>query len=181
MGVHAKARATKKRKNIPEMGEIVLYQSPGGKAGIDVHLKDETIWLNQFQMVELFERDQSVIARHIRNIFAEEELKPSERNMQKMHIPFSDKPVVYYSLDMIISVGYRVNSKRGTQFRIWATNVLRDHLLKGYTANGRRLKELRQSLQLVEHVINRHDVTSDEAKALLHVIMDYSNALDILD
>lgn len=98
-----------------------------------------------------------------------------------MHIPFSDKPVVYYSLDMIISVGYRVNSKRGTQFRIWATNVLRDHLLKGYTANGRRLKELRQSLQLVEHVINRHDVTSDEAKALLHVIMDYSNALDILD
>lgn len=98
-----------------------------------------------------------------------------------MHIANSDRPVVFYNLDVIISVGYRVNSKRGTQFRIWATNVLRDHIVKGYTANEKRLQELRQSLQLVEHVLDRHDVTSDEAKALLRVVTDYAYALDLLD
>jgi prophage maintenance system killer protein len=98
-----------------------------------------------------------------------------------MHNAISDTPVLFYNLDVIISVGYRVNSKRGTQFRIWATNVLKQHIVKGYTENARRLQELRRSLQLVEHVLDRHEVSSDEAKALLRVVTDYSYALDLLD
>ncbi len=87
----------------------------------------------------------------------------------------------YYNLDVIISVGYRVKSQRGTQFRIWATQIMKDHLVKGYSVNERRLKELRQSLKLVEQVLDRYDVTTDQARALLHVVADYSYALDLLD
>jgi hypothetical protein len=153
----------------------------GGGASLDVRLKGETLWLTQAQLVDLYGRNQSVIARHIRNIFKEGELNPSKSNMQKMHIANADRPVVFYNLDVILSVGYRVNSKRGTQFRIWATNVLREHIVKGYTENARRLEELRQSLQLVEHVLDNHEVSSDEARALLRVVTDYSYALDLLD
>lgn len=162
-------------------GEIVIYKAKDGEASLDVRLQGETLWLTQSQMVELYGRNQSVIARHIRNVFKEGELTPSKSNMQKMHIANSDRPVVLYNLDVILSVGYRVNSKRGTQFRIWATNVLREHIVKGYTENTRRLQELKQSLQLVEHVLDRHEVSSDEAKALLRVVTDYAYALDLLD
>lgn len=116
--------------------EIILYQSDELPERIEVRMEDETVWLNQDQLSTLFQRDQSVISRHIRNIFKEGELE-EESNMQKMHIPNSDKPVVFYNLDVIISVGYRVKSKQGTQFRIWATNMLRDYLLKGYVLNQR--------------------------------------------
>jgi len=122
----------------------VLYQSPDGSVRLDVRLERETIWLNQKQMAILFDTERSVITKHLRNIFQAEELD-EKRNVQKMHIAGSDKPVAFYSLDAIISVGYRVNSKRGTQFRIWATHVLRDHILKGYTVNERRLQELQQT------------------------------------
>lgn len=98
-----------------------------------------------------------------------------------MHIPGSDKPVAFYNLDVAISVGYRVNSKRGTQFRIWATQVLRDHIIKGYSVNTRRLKQLRQSIKLIGQVLDRRDVTSDEAAALLRVVSDYERALDLID
>jgi hypothetical protein len=103
-------------------GEIIIYCTAGGTAGLEVKLQDETIWLNQTQMAELFGRDRTVITKHLHNIFENKELD-EKSNVQKMHIPFSDKPVIYYNLDIIISVGYRVNSKRGTQFRIWATQV----------------------------------------------------------
>ena len=162
-------------------GEIVIYREADGGPGLDVRLVGETLWLNQAQLARLFDRNQSVIARHIKNVFKEGELAPSKSNMQKMHNAISDKPVLFYNLDVIISVGYRVNSKRGTQFRIWATNVLKQHIVKGYTENARRLQELRRSLQLVEHVLDRHEVSSDEAKALLRVVTDYSYALDLLD
>ena len=115
-------------------GEVVLYETPNGEVRLDVRLEKETVWLTQAQMVDLFERNQSVISRHIRNVFSDGEL-PEEGNMQKMHIASSDKPVVLYSLDAIISVGYRVKSHRGVQFRIWATRTLREHLLRGYTLN----------------------------------------------
>jgi prophage maintenance system killer protein len=131
-------------------------------------------------MVDLFQRDQSVIARHLSNIFRSKELDRAS-NMQKMHTASSDKPVTFYSLDAIISVGYRVNSKRGTQFRTWATRVLKDHLVKGYSVNNQRLKELRTSLRLVKKVVERVDVTSDESRALLSVVSDYAYALDLLD
>lgn len=116
--------------------EIILYQTGELTERIEVRLENETVWLNQEQLSTLFQRDQSVISRHIRNVFKEGELA-EKSNMQKMHIANSDKPVVFYNLDVIISVGYRVKSKQGTQFRIWATNVLRDYLLKGYVLNQR--------------------------------------------
>lgn len=138
--------------------EIVLFQSGELAEHIEVRIYEDTVWLSQEQLADLFQRNQSVISRHIRNVFLEGELV-EESNMQKMHIPNSDKPVTFYNLDVIISVGYRVKSKQGTQFRIWATNVLRDYLLKGYVMNQRMdriesnyenlSKEVRQiSLQL---------------------------------
>ncbi|NIA30900.1 MAG: hypothetical protein GWP06_13420, partial [Actinobacteria bacterium] len=123
-----------------DLGEIILFQSEDGQTSVDVRLMEETVWLTQAQMTELFRRDQSVISRHVNNVFKEGEL-PRESNMQKMHIANSDKPVAFYNLDVIISVGYRVKSKRGTQFRIWATSVLKDHLVRGYSLNQRRLAE----------------------------------------
>jgi hypothetical protein len=158
---------------------IVIYQSPEG-IRVDVKLERETIWLTQKQMAELFDTERSVITKHLRNIFQSGELD-EESNVQKMHIPVSDKPVAFYALDAIISVGYRVNSKRGTQFRIWATGVLRDHILKGYSINERRLKELNQTIRLISDVADRRELTGDEAKALLQVVADYSFALDLLD
>jgi len=116
--------------------EIILYQTDEVAEHIEVRIDEKTVWLSQEQLTLLFQRDQSVISRHIRNIFKEGELD-KKSNMQKMHIPNSDKPVVFYNLDVIISVGYRVKSKQGTQFRIWATNVLRDYLLKGYALSQR--------------------------------------------
>ena len=116
--------------------EIILYQPDDLAERIEVRLGEDTVWLNQEQLSTLFQRDQSVISRHIRNIFKEGELE-EKSNMQKMHIAHSDKPVVFYNLDVIISVGYRVKSKQGTQFRIWATHVLREYLLKGYALNQR--------------------------------------------
>ena len=158
---------------------IVIYQSSEG-IRVDVKLERETVWLTQKQMSELFETERSVITKHLRNIFASKELD-KESNVQKMHIPGSDKPVAFYHLDIVISVGYRVNSKRGTQFRIWATSVLRDHVLKGYTINERRLRELNQTIRLIADVAGRRELTGDEAKALLAVVADYSFALDLLD
>lgn len=116
--------------------EIVFYQSDDLPERIEVRLGEDTVWLNQEQLALLFQRDQSVISRHIRNVFKEGELD-KKSNMQKMHIPNADKPVVFYNLNIIISIGYRVKSKQGTQFRIWATSVLRDYLLKGYALNQR--------------------------------------------
>jgi prophage maintenance system killer protein len=167
--------------NGPRRGEIVLYNAPDGTVSLDVRLEGETIWLTQAQMTQLFDRDQSVIARHLSNVFAEGELTVSESNMQKMHIAGADRPVVFYNLDVIISVGYRVKSRSGTQFRIWATRILRDHLLKGYTINERRLKELKQAVRLVADVAGRREMTGDEAGALLKVVSEYSFALDLLD
>ncbi|MBI3143576.1 MAG: virulence RhuM family protein [Bacteroidetes bacterium] len=134
--------------------EIVLYRPDELAEHIEVRLKEDTVWLNQDQLVKLFHRDQSVISRHLRNVFNEGELD-EKSNMQKMHIPNSDKPVAFFNLDVIISVGYRVKSKQGTQFRIWATNVLRDYLLKGYALNQR-----------MDRIENNYDSLSKEVKQI---------------
>ena len=118
-----------------DKGEIIIYQSEN-TLQLEVRMEDETVWLTQAQMIELFQRDQSVIARHIGNIFKEKELD-EKSNMHFLHIANSDKPVKAYSLDVIISVGYRVKSQRGTQFRIWANRILKEYMLKGYTINQR--------------------------------------------
>ena len=161
-------------------GQIIFYKTSGRATAVEVRMEQDTLWLTHTQIAQLFQRERSVITRHIRNIFQQNELD-EKSNVQKMHITSADKPVTYYNLDVIISVGYRVNSKRGTQFRIWATRVLKDHLVKGYTANERRLAEMRQSLKLVRNVMDKVDVTTEEARALLGVVTDYTYALDLLD
>ena len=134
----------------PQKNEIVVYQ-PDETLRLDVRLENETVWLTQGQMADLFQRDRSVITRHIGNVFSEGEL-PEGGNVQFLHIPLSDKPIKLYSLNVVISVGYRVKSIRGTQFRIWATNVLRDYLLRGYVANERLVQiEDRMDRRLIDH------------------------------
>ena len=124
--------------------KVTIFKTKDGPA-VDVKIDNETVWLSQNQMSDLFEKDQSVISRHLNNIFKEKELD-RKSNMQKMHIPNSDKPVNFYSLDVIISVGYRVKSKRGTQFRIWANKVLKEFLLEGYAVNQSKLKGQSQKI-----------------------------------
>ena len=131
-------------------GEIILYQ-PDSTVQLEVMVENETVWLSQSQMVSLFQRDVSVISRHIRNIFKEGEL-PLESNLHFLQIANSDRPVAYYSLDVIISVGYRVKSKRGTEFRIWATKVLKDYLYRGYAFSQRMDRVENQLYELSNQV-----------------------------
>lgn len=167
-------------------GEIVLYKAPDGTTSLEVKLEQETVWLSQVQIGELFAKDRRTISEHIGNVFKEKELS-KKRTIRKFRIVQKEggrsvvRAVDFYSLDVIISVGYRVKSKRGTQFRIWATQVLRDHLLKGYTVNERRLRDLNQAVRLIADMADRRDLSGDEAKALLSVVGEYRFALDLLD
>ena len=179
-----KLRAVMNQSSINGGGEIVLYEAPDGQIRLDVRLEQDTVWLTQAQMVELFQRNQSVISRHVRNVFADGELA-EEGNMQKMHIAFSDKPIILYSLDTIISVGYRVKSQRGTQFRIWATRTLKDHLLRGYTLNEKRLREkgfgeIEQAVGLLARTLTQNALVTDEGRAVLEVVQQYTRAWKLL-
>ena len=164
-------------------GKIILYRSKDGKTSIDVKLDRETIWLSQKQLSELFNTERSVITKHIKNIFSTSELDANSVSAKFAHTAADGKKyqTSFYNLDMIISVGYRVNSIRGTQFRIWATNVLKNHLVQGYSVNKKRLIELKQTIKLVENVIQKQTVSGNEATALLKVVADYAYALDVLD
>lgn len=169
------------------MSEVIIYQAEDGKTALEVQLDQETVWLSQAQLVDLFQRDQSVVSRHIRNVFKEGELD-EKSNMQKMHIANSDKPVVFYNLDVIISVGYRVKSQRGTQFRQWATRILREHLVKGYTLNEQRLREervklleMQRAVDLLSRTLEQQQLVSDIGQEVLQVITDYAYALATLD
>jgi len=169
-----------------DRGEVLLYRAPDGGVTLDVRLEQDTIWLNLNQLAGLFARDKSVISRHLRKIFDEKELARDSTvaffaTAQEEGDRQVTRQVEFFNLDAIISVGYRVNSKRGTQFRIWATSVLREHLLKGYTVNARRLSELNQAIRLVSDVAERRELTGDEATGLLRVVADYTLALDLLD
>ena len=167
-------------------GEVLIYQSTDGGPALDVRLEQETVWLNQRQMAELFDKDTDTIGLHIRNVFKEGELEPGPTTEESSVVQIEGGRQVRrkarsYNLDVIISVGYRVKSQRGTQFRIWATNVLRQHLVQGYTVHERRLKELKQAVRLIADVAHRRTLSGDEATALLDVVADYSYALDVLD
>ena len=131
--------------------EIILYQ-PDSTLSLDVRVEDETVWLTQSQMSDLFQRDRTVITRHINNIFREKELD-DKSNVHFLHIALSDKPIKLYSLDVIISVGYRVKSIRGTQFRQWANKILKDYLLRGYSVNQRLL----HMESRIDHRLSEHD------------------------
>ena len=162
--------------------KIEIYQSPDGII-FNVQLSNETFWLSQDQLTVLFERDQSVISRHLINVFKEGELV-KESNMQKMHIPNSDKPVTFYNLDVIISVGYRVKSIRGTQFRQWATKRLKDYLTEGVAINEKRLEQKNKEIQVLHdgiRIISRaieDQVINNENYAWLH---QFSVGLQLLD
>lgn len=155
--------------------EIVLFETEDKKISLNVPVEEETVWLTQSQMVELFQRDVSVISRHIRNIFKEEELE-EKSNLHFLQIANSDKPVAFYSLDVIISVGYRVKSQRGVEFRRWANSVLKQYILQGYAINQRRIQQLGEVIRIMKRTENELD-----SKQILSVIERYNNALDLLD
>ena len=175
-----------KRQKNNSRGKLVLYQALDGTVELDVRLERDTLWLSQKQMSTLFDKDTDTIGLHLRNIFEEGELEESATTeessvVQKEGNRQVRRNVRFYNLDATISVGYRVNSKRGTQFRIWATKTLRDHIIRGYTVNERRLMELDKTVKLITGVVERRDLSGDEAKALLQVVGEYSHALDLLD
>lgn len=155
--------------------EIVIFETEDKQVKLPVAVDNETVWLTQAQMVELFQRDVSVISRHIRNVFKEDEVE-EKSNLHFLQIPNSDKPVAFYSLDVIISVGYRVKSKRGVEFRRWANSVLKQYILKGYAVNDNRIKQLGEVIRIMKRTENELD-----SKQVLSVIEKYSNALDLLD
>lgn len=138
--------------------QLKLFNSVDGGIAIDVKFENETVWLTQKQIELLFERDQSVISRHIKNIFNDE--LDMKSNMQNLHIANSDKPVAFYNLDVIISVGYRVKSKRGVEFRKWASIVLKDHLLKGYSLNSNLIDKTHQEYQSFLGLLHKTQVSN---------------------
>jgi prophage maintenance system killer protein len=158
--------------------EIIIFENQEVK--LEVNLKDETVWLTQEQLATLFNKDRSVITKHLRNIFREE--LDEKSNVQKMHIPLSDKPVAFYNLDVIISVGYRVNSKQGIAFRRWANQILKDYILKGVAINQKRLDYLEKKVQIVDIITRSLDnIKDNDLKQVLKVISNYSKGLDLLD
>ena len=168
-----------------EEDKTVIYQTEDGQTQIDVRLENDTVWLNTNQMSILFDREESNIRRHIINVFKEGELV-KENNVHFLHVNGVKKPVPFYTLDVIISVGYRVKSHRGVRFRQWANKILKDYLIKGYAVNQRihkeQIGELRQLVGMLGRTIqNQPLMTDDETNALFEVVTDYTYALDTLD
>jgi death-on-curing family protein len=161
------------------MSEIQIYKSVDNEIEIEVKFDNETVWLSQDELSILFQRDQSVISRHIKNIFEEELAK--ESNMHFLHIPNSDKPIKIYNLDVIISVGYRVKSKQGTQFRQWATQRLKDYLIKGQAINFKRLEELKNTINFISDNLHNENLLLSEAKGLLEIIQNYTQSFVLLN
>lgn len=170
--------------------ELIVFETMDLEKPIDVIYRDDTLWLSQKQIAYLFNKERSVISKHIINIFQTAELQSDAVCAFFAHTAEDGKvyDTQYYNLDMIISVGYRVNSRRGTQFRIWATSVLKDHFLKGYTINEKRLaamnesmSKLKSSLALIERTMKNVSVTTQEMYDLVKVITDYSQDLKLLD
>jgi death-on-curing family protein len=165
----------------------VIYQTKTGKLEPRGDFNKETIWATQANIVSLFGVDQSVISRHIKNIFKDKEID-KKSNMQKMHIANSDKPVTFYSLDVVLGVGYRTNSKVAIEFRKWATKTLRNYITSGYILNQKRIKELKdnqlnefkEAVGLIKKTIETKQVSSNETKGLLQVITEYANTWAIL-
>jgi len=168
-------------------GEVVLYEAPDGQIRLDVRLEQDTVWLTQAQMAELFGRERSVITKHVGSVFRERELEAKSVCANFAHTAEDGKTyqVDHYNLDVVISVGYRVKSKRGTQFRIWATRTLKDHLLRGYTLNEKRLREkglgeIEQAVGLLARTLTQHALVTDEGRAVLEVVQQYTRAWRLL-
>ncbi len=172
---------------------IEIFSTQDGQAELQVRLQQDTVWLTQKQMGKLFDRDYKTISKHIINVFKEGELDRNAVVANFATVQFEgerevERSIEHYNLDIIISVGYRVKSKKGTQFRIWATQVLRQYLVQGYALNQRRLQEkqdqigkLQQAIRMVSELPERTTLSSDEASSILKILHEYSYALDILD
>ena len=173
--------------------EILIYKGDNGETEIEVKLERDTIWLSQKQIADLFDKDSDTIGLHLKNIFTTGELEESSTTeeysvVQKEGTRNVKRKIRHYNLDAVISVGYRVNSIRGTQFRIWANKILKEYLIKGYSINEKTLKlqneqlqELQKTIRILSSAVQSKELTSDESKGLLSIISDYSYALDILD
>lgn len=165
--------------------KVVIYQTKDGVTSIDVRLDGETVWLTANQMAILFDRDEKTIRKHINNVFSEGEL-PKKNNTQKMRVDDVKQAVAFYTLDVIISVGYRVKSKRGTQFRIWANKILKEYLIKGYAINDKITQRKYEELSQLVHILGRTissqpELSNKENLDLISVVTDYTYALDTLD
>lgn len=166
------------------MNEILIYETEGGLTKVDVRLDADTVWLTQDQIAVLFGRERSVVTKHLRNVFKEGELD-EKSNVQILHIAGSDKPVKLYNLDAIISVGYRVNSKLGIKFRQWATQVIREHLIQGYTLHQSRIaergiQEAQQAIELLARTLNNHALVSGTGSEVLSLIVKYAKTWRLL-
>lgn len=158
--------------------EIMIFETKDNEIKLTVPVENETVWLTQAQMTELFQVDRTVITRHVNNVFKENELI-RESNVQKMHIPNSDRPVQFYSLEVIISVGYRIKSNRGVEFRQWANSVLKQYIMQGYAINEKRLAALQRTVDIQTKML-ASTLEVDEAE-LLKAVNLYTNALMLLD
>ncbi len=182
-----KTNRTSQINALQQESVIEIFQNEDKKTEIEVRFGSETFWSSQDQIAKLFERNRTVITKHIKNIFDEEELEKAS-NVQKMHFANSDKPTTLYSLDLIISVGYRVNSKKGTQFRKWATERLKNYLVKGYAINEKRIEkyqnnltELQKTIKLIENSISSKELSNTEAKGFIDVITRYTRSFILLN
>ena len=174
-----------------ENNQIIIYQTEDGQTQVDVRMENETVWLTQAQMAELYHTDRTSIVRHINNIYKVEELDRESTCAKIAQVQIEGnrkvtRQIPYFNLDMIISVGYRVNAKRGVQFRKWANKILKEYLVKGYAVNDRlrrdQLGELRQLVQVVGRTLQHQDITATaDGQALFDVVVDYTYALDTLD
>ncbi len=169
-----------------EESQIIIYKREDGKSEVQVKLVDNTIWLSQKHMSELFDKDSDTIGLHLKNIYNSGELE-QDSTTEKYSVVRQEgkrevkRKVQFYNLDAIISVGYRVNSIKGTQFRIWATKVLKDHVQKGYSINQRRLASLKQSVKVIDSATYSNELSTDESNQIIRVLADYALGLDILD
>ena len=159
--------------------ELVLFESKDKGIKLSVPFNNETVWLSSNQMAELFERDEKTIRKHVNNVFSEKEVE-MENNTQNLRVVNVKQSVTFYSLDVIISVGYRVKSKRGTEFRRWANTVLKQYILNGYAANENRLSQLNQTIQLIKRLELQTDNQLDKTQ-ILSVVESYTQALNLLD
>ena len=158
-----------------EKNEIVIFETEDSQISLSVPVENEMVWLSANQMAALFERDEKTIRKHINNVFAEGEVDKNN-NTQKMRVDGVKQLVPFYTLDVIISVGYRVKSKRGVEFRCWANSVLKQYILKGYAVNDNRIKQLGEVIRIMKRTEDALD-----SKQVLSVIEKYSSALDLLD
>lgn len=159
------------------VNNMIIYTTADGTTKVETTFDHETVWLTKDQMAELFQRDRSVISRHIQKVFAESELD-EKSNVQKMHVPYSDKPVEFYNLDVIISVGYRVKSQRGVQFRIWASGVLKEYMKKGFAMDDERIKNLGGGGYFKELLERIRDIRASEKVFYRQVLEIYATSID---